>query len=192
MRNRTGDDAPGRTGHGPPAPAAVGKILLVEDDEDDASLFIMALQRANARGHEVHHVRGLAEARDRMDREPYDVVLTDLGLPDASGTAIVASLVGHGSKTPVVVLSGWEDTAVAEQVHTLGAYAFLVKGLAEPAALRRVLENAAGRIPPAPRASERGFFQTGMPYRPSTPSSSSTSRASGTTSGRGANNSSSV
>ena len=137
------------------------KILLVEDDDDDALFLQMTLQRAGAEALEVHRVRALTEARTQMDREPYDVVVTDLGLPDASGNGVVSTLVRHRSNTPVVVLSGLEDDRVAAQARALGAYDFLVKGMAEPQALLALLEStiAVGQRPDEGRRSS----QTGMP-----------------------------
>lgn len=128
QEHRSGDRGPGP------------KVLLVEDDDDDALLLHMALQRAGGCALHIDRVRQLADAYIQLDDEKYDVVVTDLGLPDARGTGVVAALVAHRSQTPVVVLTGWEDASVAEKSLTLGAHDYLVKGIAEPQALRRVLE----------------------------------------------------
>jgi len=53
----------------------------------------------------------LREARARVALERFDVVLLDIGLPNASGWDLLADIRAHQPQTRVVVLSGGELTA---------------------------------------------------------------------------------
>jgi len=64
----------------PAAPQAL-RILVVEDDPDSSEMLAMFLSH---HGHEVEVASSLAAGLERLD-QPWDVVLSDLGLPDGSG-----------------------------------------------------------------------------------------------------------
>jgi DNA-binding response OmpR family regulator len=61
------------------------RILLVEDDPDVGPLLEHALLHA---GFKVHWVSGAVEAQALLDERTYDLVLTDLMLPDGNGLDI--------------------------------------------------------------------------------------------------------
>ncbi len=103
-----------------------GRILLVEDDAD----FAFALSRAlKMQGYEAHTARdgqaGLAAARSLA----FDAVILDLGLPDASGHDVLATLTTTDPHVPVIVLSGRDDAASAVRAMKEGAWDYLTKPL---------------------------------------------------------------
>jgi len=63
------------------AEQAALRILVVEDDADSSEMLAMFLSH---HGHQVEVASSLAAGLERLD-EPWDVVLSDLGLPDGSG-----------------------------------------------------------------------------------------------------------
>jgi CheY-like chemotaxis protein len=77
------------------------------------------------------HASDLAEARDLLANERFDVVLTDLGLPDSQGPETVEAIVHAARGVPVVVLSGSDDAPHGR--------AFLRKGEITPGDLARAL-----------------------------------------------------
>lgn len=79
------------------------RVLLVEDDRADARLTVALLKsgRPNA---EVTHCLTLASACERR-AEAFDVVLSDLNLPDSSGTATVARLTLEFPGIPLIALT---------------------------------------------------------------------------------------
>jgi two-component system, chemotaxis family, CheB/CheR fusion protein len=69
------------------------RILLVEDHEDTRTTLQRLLTR---RGHHVFAARTIAEAVSIGSREPIDLLVSDIGLPDGSGTDLMRSLrTGH-------------------------------------------------------------------------------------------------
>jgi len=64
-------------------------ILLVEDDEPTRQTLLQLLTR---RRHKVIAVSSLSEARNISYKEKFDVVLSDIGLPDGNGYTLMAEL----------------------------------------------------------------------------------------------------
>lgn len=90
---------PAESAHAPAAKAAPAtglRILLVEDHRDTRTSMEFLLRRSK------HHVRSAETAREALElaeREAFDVVVTDLGLPDQSGLELMRQLRDrHGLK----------------------------------------------------------------------------------------------
>jgi CheY-like chemotaxis protein len=84
------------------------KILLVEDHTDSRE-FMQALLETD--GHAVESVKTVEEARTRLDGERgayYEVLVTDIGLPDGSGWDLVAFARGRRPALRIGVVTGWE------------------------------------------------------------------------------------
>ncbi len=111
--------------HGP------GKIRLlhVEDDVDLSEMVSALLSDLGA----LTNVRTLREAREHLDRERYDLVLLDMGLPDGDGTELLP-FVGN---TPVIVFSAREADARADE----SIAESLVKSRVTEAALREAIHR---------------------------------------------------
>jgi DNA-binding response OmpR family regulator len=110
-----------------PSEARPVRLLLVEDDARFADLVRYVLSEANP-AFEVNHVRRLSSALACLVRQPIDVILTDLQLPDSSGSATVRYLRRAAHDTPLVVLSSNTDPEVALQSISEGADEYVVKG----------------------------------------------------------------
>jgi signal transduction histidine kinase/ActR/RegA family two-component response regulator len=90
-------------------PAIVPRHILVVEDHDDGREFLRRILRAD--GHTVDAVSTCADARDRLaaDRPvPYDVILTDVGLPDGSGWDLVQHVRTGYPSVRIGVITGWE------------------------------------------------------------------------------------
>jgi CheY-like chemotaxis protein len=84
------------------------KILLVEDHTDSRE-FMQALLETD--GHAVESVKTVEEARTRLDGERgayYEVLITDIGLPDGSGWDLVAFARERRPALRIGVVTGWE------------------------------------------------------------------------------------
>ncbi|RMF23229.1 MAG: hybrid sensor histidine kinase/response regulator, partial [Deltaproteobacteria bacterium] len=121
------------------------KLLLVEDNPGDARLFIEALREVRADDFEVTHVECFGDARRRLEESAFDVILLDLGLPDAEGLGMVSVLSELAPQTPVVVLTGRDDERLAVDAVRSGAEDYLIKGQMEGALLVRSIRYAIER-----------------------------------------------
>ncbi|MGB9414801.1 MAG: response regulator, partial [Acidobacteriaceae bacterium] len=98
-----------------PATATPLRVLLVEDDEDDAALLARFFERAGYRS-SVRRVETADEMRRALN-EPdaeWDVVLADFNLPSFSAPAALQLLKRMGRDVPFIIMSGAvsEETAV--------------------------------------------------------------------------------
>src|SRR3954463_13284020 len=132
------------------------RILFVEDETSIAEPFANALRRD---GFEPVLARTGAEALARAERQPPDLVLLDLNLPDADGRDVAREL-RRASDVPIVMLTarGTEmDRIVGLE---LGADDYVVKPFSAAEVISRIRAvlrrsgrgGAAGAPPPAPIA----------------------------------------
>jgi len=121
------------------------KVLLVEDDPDHALFVKLALTDADLTSFELEHVDCLAAAKESLDRKAHDVVLLDLGLPDASGFEALSEVRRCCPGVSVVVLTGNGDPSVGVEAAALGAHDYLYKGDLNARTLERALCYAVRR-----------------------------------------------
>lgn len=121
-------------------------LLLVEDNLGDALLVSELLDHGHRdSGYQIAHVSRLADAVDILRANEIDVVVLDLNLPDCQGVEtvkVVREIVGH---TPIVVLTGSEDDAVASACIDAGAQDYLSKTELRSQNLRRAIGYAITR-----------------------------------------------
>jgi DNA-binding NtrC family response regulator len=122
------------------------RLLIVDDDTMDVSLLHdqLGLVRRSP-PFRVESVGRLADALKRVKGDDVDVVLLDLGLPDAAGLQAVDQLCTHAPHLPVVVLTGLQDEETGLQAVQRGAQDFLVKGRVDGQVIDRSLRFALER-----------------------------------------------
>jgi len=125
--------------------AASCRILLVEDDPGDAHLVRQILRSVRDLRFEVTWVGNLAEAKQQLQKNPPELLLLDLSLPDSSGIATVAAGRQAAGALPLIVLTGRDDTGFALQTLEAGAQDYLVKGSFDGDSLARAIRYALSR-----------------------------------------------
>jgi two-component system response regulator VicR len=98
-------------------------ILFVEDDDTIAMGVEYSLKQD---GFQVSLAYRLEEARDLLKRQPFDLVLLDLGLPDGSGYALCKEIRAAGD-TPIIILSARDEEASIVLGLDLGADEYITK-----------------------------------------------------------------
>lgn len=121
------------------------RLLLVEDDADDARLVLDDLVVSDVYRFSTEWVINQAAALEALERGRFDIVLTDLHLPDAQGLEGIFTLRWRHPEVPIVVLSGNEDAATALLTMKAGAQDYLVKGEAGRQAITRSIAFAMER-----------------------------------------------
>jgi diguanylate cyclase (GGDEF)-like protein len=120
------------------------KILLVEDNADDAEFLRLSLARTNGSAN-VTHTGVLADAVTALDNGSFDVVLLDLNLPDGRGAECVARIQEANSIVPIVVLSGQGDEDYAVEILNRGVQDYLVKWEGDGRSILRAIRYAVER-----------------------------------------------
>ncbi len=130
----------------PPEQERALRVLVIEDDVDHFELLQVRLRRGRGVHHHLDHVSTLADARQRLgDANGYDVVVTDLGLPDSRDLETVILLRAAAPATPIVVLTAGDDDSLAMRALRVGAQDFLRKGAISGGSLTRALYYAVER-----------------------------------------------
>jgi CheY-like chemotaxis protein len=115
-----------------------GTILFAEDDENDAFIFRMALQKAEVRNALAHvsdgedainYLAGVGIYSDRYRCPLPCLVVTDLKMPRSTGFDLLAWINNQpaSNRPPVVVLSGSYEDSDKERALALGAGAYFKK-----------------------------------------------------------------
>src|SRR5205823_8882600 len=91
------------------------RILLVEDDPAYAELTRAMLRTTSGTAVILDHTTSVHAAVDRLADTQYDIVLLDLGLPDAQELEALNSLVGAAPDLPLVILTGTENEVRSEE-----------------------------------------------------------------------------
>ena len=124
--------------------AVTTRILIVEDDDRYARL-VSELLRTHDDSFETVHVTRLADACEIVGREPIDLVLLDLGLPDGDELDGLTSLHDCVNEIPIIVLTGRADQNLALRALGNGAEDYLVKDGIDLAGLIRSIRYAMER-----------------------------------------------
>ncbi len=120
-------------------------ILLIEDNETDAILVQSDLQYAMGDQVTVTHVERLSSALELIHKESFDLILSDLTLPDSDGIATINQLREHAASIPIAVLSFRDDEKLAIKAIKAGAQDYLVKGSLTEGVLARVIRYSIER-----------------------------------------------
>src|SRR5687768_15743460 len=102
-------------------------VLVVDDEREHAQVMCEALTRL---GHKCDVTYSLAEARGRLDRKNYDVVVTDLMMDGRKdGLAVLEAAKETHPAPPVVLVTAHADIPTCKQALHDGAYDFIEKPL---------------------------------------------------------------
>jgi two-component system nitrogen regulation response regulator NtrX len=113
-------------------------LLIVDDDTNT----LASLSRAfRLNGHEATVAGSAARALDLVRTQSFDLIFSDVVMPEKDGIALLAEIRGLGIVTPVVMISGQATLDMAVRATRLGALDFLEKPLSTEKLLLTV-ENA--------------------------------------------------
>ena len=100
--------------------------LLVVDDEPSARSTLALLLRK--RGHRVAEADGLTATTKRLGEEVFDLVVTDLRMPEGDGLDVLRAVKAHAPGTEVILLTAYAGWRSAKEAIRLGALDYFEKG----------------------------------------------------------------
>lgn len=100
------------------------KALIIEDDKNTLDLFSYQL---TSEGFEVAQAETGKDGLDLISKEDFDVILTDLNLPDINGIDLVAQSRGLAPNTEIIVVTGNDSAEKAIEATRVGAFGYIVK-----------------------------------------------------------------
>lgn len=122
-------------------------FLVIEDTKTDILVIQKAFERLEKLGGingvlpEVDYVKTMHDALEHLTAKSYDLIITDLRLPDAGGLDIIKAIRSATDK-PVVIISGSYLTDVLDAALQRGAARYLKKGDSWVTQLPEVLRGA--------------------------------------------------
>jgi len=121
------------------------KILCVEDNPGDARLIQELLADDTSKKYEFTHFISLDKFESSPAKDEFEVVLLDLSLGDSSGIETFERMKSILPETPIIILTGLKDEALAEKIIQLGAQDYLLKDAINTALLSRSVRYAIDR-----------------------------------------------
>ncbi|ACH39529.1 sigma-54-dependent transcriptional response regulator [Citrifermentans bemidjiense Bem] len=102
------------------------KILVIEDDDSSREALLILLKSIG------FTVKGCSSGQDGLgvlSGEPFDIVITDLFLPDLNGIDILTRVKESSPRTEVILVTGYGSAETAVQAMKKGAYDYITKPL---------------------------------------------------------------
>lgn len=103
---------------------AMAKILLVDDDED---LLLLMGEYLEAVGLEHDQAVSAKQARNRLKRSGYDMVVSDFNMPGESGLDLLRYVSSMYPEIPFVLMTGCYDLRIKRESLRMGAHAYIQK-----------------------------------------------------------------
>ena len=125
-------------------------ILIVEDDLTFSTMLKTWLGK---KGFSVDTASSNARARKQLDAQSYDLILSDLRLPDQDGIFLLSWMKEQGYDIPLIIMTGYADIQSAVQAIKHGASDYISKPVQPDELLKKIDEALQGKaLPTAPQA----------------------------------------
>ncbi len=118
-----------------PGAEPLGRVLVVDDQRNMRATTAILLRQA---GHSVEEAESGGAAIRRVQEEPFDVVLTDLRMPDLDGLEVLRAVRAHAPDTQVIVMTGYGTIESAVEAMRRGALDYVSKPFKEDELLLRI------------------------------------------------------
>jgi DNA-binding NtrC family response regulator len=101
------------------------KILVVDDEQDYCNVMKVIL---SAKGHQADYALSGADALALMGRKSYDLVITDLMMPEIDGRQLLNEVKASYPGTEVIMMTAYGSIENAVEAMRNGAYSYVTKG----------------------------------------------------------------
>jgi CheY-like chemotaxis protein len=113
-------------------------ILILEDDPILQEAYQVLLE---SEGHNIVLANNGEEGFVALEKHNPDLILLDLLMPIMDGMTFLKKLRKNGDKTTVVVLTNYDQDQQIEEAQTLGAHRYIVKAMAAPKDLAKMINH---------------------------------------------------
>lgn len=130
----------------------MAKILLVDDD---TTFCLMLKTWLSKRGFEVDEAFSCREALSKTKVTKYDVILTDLRLPDEDGMVLLKKTKAVTPEVQVILMTGYADIHTAVQAMKLGAFDYVAKPVIPDEILKKIQDALEHKDEPVGKKQEK-------------------------------------
>jgi two-component system response regulator PilR (NtrC family) len=117
------------------------RILIVDDEKGMRDLLSIMLR---GEGYRVDQADSATRAREMISRASYDLVISDIAMPDGSGVDVLRAAKEAQPDAIVILITAYASTETAIEALKLGAYDYIIKPF-DVEEMRIVLKNALER-----------------------------------------------
>lgn len=98
------------------------RVLVIDDEPDIRELLELTLIKM---GLDVATAASVGAAKLSLNKQPFDLALTDMRLPDGEGIEVVRHIAEQGLDVPIAVITAYGNTDNAVQAMKAGAFDYL-------------------------------------------------------------------
>ncbi|RME06018.1 MAG: response regulator, partial [Deltaproteobacteria bacterium] len=99
------------------------KKILVIDDEEDTSLIMAEILKQE--GYAVKKANDGLEALERIEAEPFDLILSDIRMPNLDGMQLLAELARRKVAAKVIMMTAYAELDTYITANDLGAFEYI-------------------------------------------------------------------
>ena len=132
------------------------RILVVDDEQIVLDSVTKHLRKGD---YTIETMLSAGRALEAIDREPPDIILTDLMMPEIDGLELMKIVKGKLPAVPIIMITGYATINTALQATQLGAFDYIAKPFTRTelqSVVRRAAEVVLGIISHAPDTGEPG------------------------------------
>jgi DNA-binding NtrC family response regulator len=101
-----------------------GSILIVDDEKEIVESLKELL---GFEGYQIATAMTAEEGLQKLGRDPFDLVLLDVNLPDSNGIEVLQSIKRDSPETAVIMITAYDSSQVAFQASREGAESYITK-----------------------------------------------------------------
>ena len=135
----------------------VPSILIVEDDLTFSTMLKTWLGK---KGFEVETASTQAKARKQIGTRDFDLILSDLRLPDQDGLSLLSWLREQGNQVPFIIMTSYAEIQSAVRAMKEGATDYISKPVQPDELLKKIKEAIHQEKTPAESGKEKNAAQT--------------------------------
>lgn len=128
-----------------PVPSETIRVLLIDDNEDDAMITQAMLAQVRGVSFEAEWASTYQQGLEKLKENSHAICLLDYSLGQKTGLNVLGEALKFGCHVPIIMMTGAADREVDLQAIRLGAADYVIKGEANPALLERVIRHAQER-----------------------------------------------
>lgn len=121
------------------------KVLHVEDNPVDIRFFEEIAKEVKDIKLNIHTATTLSQAKDFLGSHTFDLIVSDLGLPDSMGLYTVKQIISDYPGMPIIVMTSINDEQLGVKAIRLGAQDYLPKGNFDSGLLARAIKYSVER-----------------------------------------------
>lgn len=121
------------------------RVLLIDDDEDDALIAQSLLSDIHGITFDVDWVSSYEGIRTHFTQSQHHICLLDYCLGSCTGLDVLGEVLQYGCRIPIIMMTGTTDREIDQKAIRLGAADYVVKGQVDSLMLERVIRHACER-----------------------------------------------